>query len=73
MKIDAWHKDNEFSVEGWHGMGREEVREFRLQDALNGNDKIGDKNYLVLGPFRSHSNSDRPHEFRAIFEVKPLQ
>ncbi len=73
MKIDAWHKDNEFSVEGWHGMGREEVREFRLQDALNGNDKIDAKNYLVLGPFRSHSRSDREHEFRAIFEVKPLK
>jgi|GEM_PF-1916952 len=71
MNIDAWHKDNDFAGEGWHGMGREQTQEFRLTEALNGNDKIGETRYLVLGPFRSHSRSDREHDFRAIFQIKP--
>lgn len=70
--INTNHKDNDVAALGFHGMDRVETQQFTLRDALLDINSATEVKYgsLIVGPFTSHSRSDRQHEFRAHFAVQ---
>ncbi len=70
--INTNHKDNDVAALGFHGMDRVETQQFTLRDALLDKNSATEVKYgsLIVGPFTSHSRSDRQHEFRAHFAVQ---
>jgi len=73
--INTNHKDNDLAALGAHGMNRVEERSFRLSEILVNSQEVATKakyGSIQVGPFVSHSGSDRPHQFRAHFTVSPV-
>lgn len=70
--INTNHKDNDIASLGFHGMNRVETQQYTLRDVLLNNRDPKEVKYgsMIVGPFSSHSRSDRVHQFRAHFSVQ---